>query len=410
MKKRFLLIAFLIVTIALSFSGFYVPIVEASPDTFGKTDIGGTPWDSWLMWASKYPLTEAGDVTKITVYVDGVTNVKVAIYAESGGVPTSLLASAEKACVAGWNDITLLVSLPAGNYFLAARRETDLINFYYDAGSTNQTAFRTIAYADPWPDPFGVPDAQQDREYSIYATYTPSGEEYERPASQSITMSLTAARLFETAQTATQAIGIGLATSGIPNFVRAVTQAITASLSADRLIEITLQASQAISVSLSAERLIEVTKTASQTITIALEAAGFKEFYRTVAQAITVGLATIRIPDFARSAAQAISVGLNADRLIEVTRQATQTLGISIVGDRLIEVSKSVTQAINFVLEGDGWKNIESEKTASLAITFVSGIMGLFFDDYATKGFVLAAIFLLIFIGAPITALIWRKR
>ena len=107
------------------------------------------------------------------------------------------------------------------------------------------------------------------------------------------------------------------------------------------------------------------------------------------------------------------AMGLQAyveEEVQEYERSASQSISVSLSGDRLIEVTRQVTQTIIFGLTGFGSKAMEYNRAANITLTFVHGVMGLFFDDYATKGFVLAAIFLLMFIGAPITALIWRKR
>ena len=469
-KQRFLLVAFLTVTIALSFSSFYVPTVKASPayedfTTYTEEDPTGAGGESGHIQFTAYHIDHDAyrnedaylyDDKGVDHFGDFEHLVDVRsdfLEEESYGIVwmlsndvddlygllvaqkttivlrfdsfLSILQLGEKYGVGWYEDNSVALSADTWYYLKIVKSGTSLVVGIYstsglrDAGDGTDGDVDNLALTLQADHLFRYNFACNTYHDDYTTNYMSNdianldlqevGEEYERPASQSISVALSAARLFETSQTATQAIGIGLTTTRIPNFVRAATQTITTSLSADRLIEVTLQASQAISVSLSAERLIEVTKTASQAITIALEAVGFKEFYRSVAQVITVGLATIRIPDFARSATQAIGVGLNADRLIEVTRQATQTLGISVVGDRLIDVSRSVTQAINVALEAIGYKLAEYNRAANITLTFGHGIMGLF-GDYATTGFVLATIFLLIFIGAPIVALIWRKR
>jgi len=150
--------------------------------TFGKTDIGGLIY--WGIgddrkYACRFELTEAGDVSKITLYCrayTGTSDAKCGIYSDLNGAPDALLGtSAEVAGITttfAWRDFNFSppISLSADFYWLAVIFNYRLV-VTYDAGLTNQFAHAADLYADSFEDPFG-PAGYEDWEMSIYATYT----------------------------------------------------------------------------------------------------------------------------------------------------------------------------------------------------------------------------------------------
>ena len=146
--------------------------------TFGKTAIGGTSIDGTApKRGCKFSLSENGDVTSISVYgkkaTAGTTTIDVAIYADSAGVPDALSAVGTQITIdttLQWWTANISVSLVAGTYWLSWIQGTTVI-YHYDAGSTNQEDRGSDAL--PFDDPWGA-DLWQDRDVSIYATYTPT--------------------------------------------------------------------------------------------------------------------------------------------------------------------------------------------------------------------------------------------
>lgn len=158
--------------------------------TFGYSTIGGSniAVASSFIQGCKHTLTEAGTVSKLSVYLQGGGTASQVhrglLYADSAGSPAGLLASSAEVNVAagataGFVDFTLTnpPSLSAGNYWLCLWSGTASSGskVYYDT-VTNALDFVAAAYstAGAPPDPFGTPTAAS-RQMSIFATYTPSG-------------------------------------------------------------------------------------------------------------------------------------------------------------------------------------------------------------------------------------------
>lgn len=153
--------------------------------TFGKTDIGGTadalPANYEIV--CKYTLGENGDVSKLTMYVDGSPNgaaqIKGIIYSDSSG-PSAFLGATNESSIAagqaaGWIDLTFAspVSLTAGDYWLGIHAGgTTAFNAYYSAVGTRD--YKSQSYASGQTNPYGTPTGSDTKTYSLYATYTPS--------------------------------------------------------------------------------------------------------------------------------------------------------------------------------------------------------------------------------------------
>jgi hypothetical protein len=73
--------------------------------------------------------------------------ITMAIYADGGGVPGTLLAqSASQVAVLGWNSLPILaLSLPAGRYWLAVEAQSG-VSIAYDTGSSGDEYFQTLSY------------------------------------------------------------------------------------------------------------------------------------------------------------------------------------------------------------------------------------------------------------------------
>jgi hypothetical protein len=154
-------------------------------NTFGKTGVGTLADVNSLptLQVQRFQLAEAGNVSKLTVYVGGQSstcNIIGVIYADNAGVPTTLVAKTpitNVAGAAGWYDLVFSspVSLTAGYYHLGwLSGASTILTTYYDAGGTHtwNTALQSGArfYPTP-PNPFVV-EKQNAYTFSIYATYT----------------------------------------------------------------------------------------------------------------------------------------------------------------------------------------------------------------------------------------------
>ena len=175
-------------SIPMAFPQAIVPFTASANGSFGLTTIGSvnTAFGPDKKRVSKYTLSEAGDVSKLTLYlagagVAGTQVVRGVIYADATGEPGALLATTSEISGTGsdpgaWRDLPFAspVRLAAGNYWLGfiSGPTTSVLKFYFDeyvgAYRTN-----TDTYADGPTDPFGGGTTAYLRNISIYATYTP---------------------------------------------------------------------------------------------------------------------------------------------------------------------------------------------------------------------------------------------
>jgi len=157
---------------------------DESPPTyshFGNTSVGAS---SILRLTNqkvgcKFYLSadETMDLRTITAYLeadgDGTRTAHCAIYADNAGAPAAKIADADHTVTvgeAGWYTFSFTdVQLNENNdFWLAINVTGGSWRYYYDAGSSNQTA--TIDDTPPPDDPFGTP-TYDDRSVSIYASY-----------------------------------------------------------------------------------------------------------------------------------------------------------------------------------------------------------------------------------------------
>lgn len=159
--------------------------------TFGKTDIVGlsstTPGSSDVR-AAFYSLAEAGTVTHLSVYFSGgASNTQVhrfVIYDDdgAGGIPgTQLGITAEQTIgvsqAAGWITAALVtpVALAAGTYWIGFHSGTTngACNYWRKVTATDTAYVATDTYSDGTAATFPA-GAYAQREYAVYATYTPT--------------------------------------------------------------------------------------------------------------------------------------------------------------------------------------------------------------------------------------------
>ena len=147
--------------------------------TFGKTAIGGTNASRGgdTATACRFTLSENGTVSQMSWYgarSAGNANMAVAIYSDSGGNPNALLATSSAVAINSatpqWWNFTISVALSTGDYHLVFLTDAS-VEMYYDTVSGLSDVDNTGVTYPTFPEPFSV-DATQDREVSIYATYT----------------------------------------------------------------------------------------------------------------------------------------------------------------------------------------------------------------------------------------------
>lgn len=149
--------------------------------TFGKTDIGGITSNIYgQIRGWKGNVGESGTITKISVYLTWATNFRVAVYEGSDPSTASLLwesASIAHGGSASWHDVTVPdVPFNAGGMILGIQHDSNNQRVTYDTVAGGGI-IKTQAYG-AFPDPLGA--GSSDTQYSVYATYTPSGATYTR--------------------------------------------------------------------------------------------------------------------------------------------------------------------------------------------------------------------------------------
>jgi len=150
--------------------------------TFGQTSAGtaSSPTSADRYWASKYTLTEDGDVTQVTAFFDfdaGNSSTagtgKAVIYADSSGSPGALMGVSSAVSIPAGDqvvDFPLTVSLTAGDYWLGIVTESfgPRLN---EATGGSYVRKESLTYASP-ADPMGTASASGTANFAVYATYT----------------------------------------------------------------------------------------------------------------------------------------------------------------------------------------------------------------------------------------------
>lgn len=232
-------------------------------------------------------------------------------------------------------------------------------------------------------------DQAGDNDPKLYIEWVAAGEEYERTASQGLTVALATTRILSAIRTATQsigialstsrliqialsvtlAIGLALATTGNITVFKTVSQSITLALATTRLASMLRNVAQSITLALATSRGIEVTRNVAQSITVSLSGSRLIQVIKNVTLAIGIGLSTITVFVYGRTAALTLTIALATSRGLEMIKQVTQSITVALATSRLQQLIKSVTQAINVALSATGEiVEVLYNRTASLAI------------------------------------------
>lgn len=156
----------------------------AAAATFGYTTVGGSQdFSAGLPKCTQFTSGGAGTITSVSVYVTtyfgGGANLATAVYADNAGAINALLASdsghTAVTASAAWYTTNLSYVFAASTvYWLCEWFDSTNATSTYDAGAANQESYHSSLTFASWPNPF-APTASENRQYSIYATYTPSG-------------------------------------------------------------------------------------------------------------------------------------------------------------------------------------------------------------------------------------------
>lgn len=151
--------------------------------TFGTTDETGTSSGGAAdtIVGSKYVLSVGALINTISIYAKTNGNVKVAIYTDVGGVPTTRVAvnnNSNAVTANQWNDIAITPTyLNAGTYWICTLDSIGLIRAY-KAGGTNQAAYNvSVGFANGCPTTFPTP-SYQSNDYVAHADYGPAIDKF----------------------------------------------------------------------------------------------------------------------------------------------------------------------------------------------------------------------------------------
>jgi hypothetical protein len=107
----------------------------------------------------KFQCTTAGSCSEVRIKVSNTGNVKVAIYLDDAGAPTTQLAvnNTGQSCTAGWNTIALAAAtnLTLNSYYWIAA-VTDATYIGFDYPTTAVYKFKIGTYTDGLPSPAGT--------------------------------------------------------------------------------------------------------------------------------------------------------------------------------------------------------------------------------------------------------------
>lgn len=162
--------------------------------TFGNTSTSGATNGGAIndqAVGSKYTLSEAGEISKLTVYIGnqgaghGACNIRCGIYDDngSGGKPSTLLGSTSAAAISdnqalGWVDCMFSspLALDAGNYYLVVQGDTnaDGTQLYADL-SSGVLYYLEDSYSNGLVNPAPSSVTLGTGNVCIYATYETEG-------------------------------------------------------------------------------------------------------------------------------------------------------------------------------------------------------------------------------------------
>ena len=155
--------------------------------TFGKTDVGERYVNlCQYVYGSRYQISEDGIAQNITLYIQERNGeprtLKVALYNDTSGTPSELLAQGNTTIPAGYTgwitvDLSTHPTLKAGRYYWLvanARTSGKNVRFYFSTGETNQAIYARTSLSSFPRDPCQV-SGYRDRAFSIYCSYIKSG-------------------------------------------------------------------------------------------------------------------------------------------------------------------------------------------------------------------------------------------
>jgi len=149
--------------------------------TFGKTNIGTLEFYGPIgyIWGCHFAPSLSGTVSKISAYVKNLAtaNVKVKIYENTVDVPTNLLAESSVMSVPttfAWVDFPIsLTVVAATHYWLYVHSAGQLYYKYDTVADAKSQSYKSGQSYPTNPNPHGAVSGQNNKEMSIYATYTP---------------------------------------------------------------------------------------------------------------------------------------------------------------------------------------------------------------------------------------------
>jgi hypothetical protein len=190
-------------------------------------------------------------------------------------------------------------------------------------------------------------------------------------ASQSITLSISAARGLIVEMGATITLTLANSATRLAEVSAAASQGLSFSFNAARGIVTEVAAAISLTLANTATRLAEMSGAASQSI--AFTVAGTRGIIVDVASAIslTFGNGASRLLEAERGVTQALVVALNASRLAEFSRAASQAIITNLYVSRLIEMLYNVT--VNIGITAEGLTNQVVSALVGLSISFGNG-------------------------------------
>jgi hypothetical protein len=157
-----------------------LPGVQASTTTFGNANVGNTvnPF-SGTKDASRFQLSQSGIIQSISVYfINYNFNAKAAIYTDSSGAPSQLIAQSSSQWISstGWQTFAVpQTSLSSGYYWLTTSTDNyGASGIMSMTGSSGSHCWASSTFASDFSSSFGTPRNSDNGIPSIYATYTPT--------------------------------------------------------------------------------------------------------------------------------------------------------------------------------------------------------------------------------------------
>jgi hypothetical protein len=146
---------------------------------FGYTTVGQytdrTPLNN--KDSCRYQATQSGTMTSVSMYIQtGNAQVRYAVYSDNNGQPGQLLGQTGLVNTAANSWVTAPISVPitAGQYYWLTVMATSMVNFNYDFGQST-LAGNGVESTTTYSNSYGAFTLWGGATFSMYATYTPSG-------------------------------------------------------------------------------------------------------------------------------------------------------------------------------------------------------------------------------------------